>query len=185
MLEHIKRLKSRLLLASLLLLVGSLHAAESLNYSGRLVNPDGRPVTGDVDLLVELAYSGSTTNILCSKPFTAVPLNNGLFYLKVDFDCNPPLSINEVLTSIPINQTVVVRVTNTSATPVKVYPFQAFYSVPFSKVSETSKQLAITGTTAGQVLKWDGSKWVAGSESGTGSGSVTEIATGTTLSIMY
>lgn len=168
-----------ILLQVTLLFSAMVWSSEYLNYSGRLVKPDGSPVTGSVNLLVELAYTSDTSTILCSKSISSVPLVNGIFHLKLDFSCGSE-SVNKILIEAPPGESVAIRVTDTSNS--KVYSFQSFYSVPYAKVSEISKTLAIEGTSAGQILKWDGSKWIAGDEEGSGTGSVTQINTGTGLS---
>lgn len=170
-----------LLLLSVFHTVGNAMASSSLNYSGRLVNPNGSPVVGPVDLTLDLAYTNDTSNILCTKSIAAVPLVNGIFHLKVDFTCGAD-TLNEVLSNVPVGHSVAIRVTDTTPTPDKVYAFQAFYSVPFTKVAETSKTLSIKGTAAGQVLKWDGTTWVPGAAAASSGGTVTDITAGTGLS---
>src|SRR3989344_3344956 len=59
-------------------------AADSLSYSGRLVKADGSPVTGPVNLTIELAYTNAPGTILCSQNFSSVALSNGVFHLKLD-----------------------------------------------------------------------------------------------------
>ncbi|MGZ3807762.1 MAG: hypothetical protein ACXVCE_06735, partial [Bacteriovorax sp.] len=49
-------------------------AADSLSYSGRLVQTNGAPVAGPVDLKVELSYTNAPTVILCSQNFLGVVL---------------------------------------------------------------------------------------------------------------
>ena len=156
-------------------------ASDFLNYSGRLVNPNGSPVAGPVDLVLDLAYTNDTSTILCTKTIAAVPLVNGIFHLKLDFNCGGD-TLNDVLMAAPVGETVAIRVTDTTPTPDKVYAFQAVYSVPYTKVAETSKTLGIKGTAAGQVLKWDGTKWEPGAAAASSGGTVTEITAGTGLS---
>lgn len=166
----------------ILLTTTTVRASDYLNYSGRLVLPNGAPVTGPVHLLLELAYTDDTSQIKCHKTINSVPLVNGIFHLKLDFDCGAT-SLNDVLMAAPVGESVAIRVTDvTNASSPKAYAFQAFYSVPYTKVAETSKTIAIKGTATGQVLKWDGSKWVSGTITGSGIGAVTEVNTGTGLS---
>ena len=155
-------------------------AAEELSYSGRLVNANGSPVTGLVDLKFDVAYSGAPTVIICTKTVTGVALSNGVFHVSLDIensDCSPSKAFEDVLSDVPNNESVILQVTD--STNGKVYPHQAFKSVPLSIQSNIAKTLSVKGTD-GQVLKLVGGKWVA--SNGGGSGSITEIQTGSGLS---
>ncbi len=150
------------------------NAADSLSYSGRLVQANGAPVAGPVNLLVELAYSGTPTNILCSQSFTGVALTNGVFHLKLDLACGANGTIANVLSNVPAAESAAIRVTDTSHS--KTYTFQAIHSMPFANIATTAKQLSQMGATTGQVLLWNGSAWAPGNPGG--SGTVTSV-TGT------
>jgi hypothetical protein len=164
-------------------------AAESLSYSGRLVNTNGSPVTGPVDIKVELSYSNTPTTILCSQDFTAVSLSNGVFHLKLDLNCGASTLI-DTLINVPAGEAASVRVTD--VTHSKVYGFQALHAMPFSNISETAKQLVQMGATNGQVLRWNNTtaKWEPGPVPTTGT--VTNVtatapltyATGTTTPVI-
>lgn len=158
------------------------HASDSLSYSGRLVNANGSPVTGPVNLKLELAYSGSPLVILCSQDFSNVALTNGVFHLKINFDCGPTLTLSQVLTQVPNNESAAIRVTD--VTHSKVYSFQALHSMPFAKIAETSRQLVQMGATDGQVLKWNNtsSKWEPGVPGNTGT--VTNVTVSAPLSVI-
>lgn len=170
------------LLISLLFIVQLFQtaAAEELSYSGRLVNANGSPVTGLVDLKFDVAYSGAPTVIICTKTVTGVALSNGVFHVSLDIensDCSPSKAFEDVLSDVPNNESVILQVTD--STNGKIYPHQAFKSVPLSIQSNIAKTLSVKGTD-GQVLKLVGGKWVA--SDGGGSGSITEIQTGSGLS---
>ena len=155
----------------------SLSFSESLSYSGRLVNPNGSPVSGSVTLLAELAYSGNTASPLCTQELSNVNLTNGVFHLKLDFTCSP-LSLEKVLADIPGNETLAIRITD--VTHSKVYSYQTLHAYPFARVASVAKKLTSQGATAaGQVLTWDGSKWIAKAlPTGSGEGGSSEIADG-------
>lgn len=156
-------------------------ASESLSYSGRLVNPNGSPVAGPVNLKVELAYTNNPTAILCSQDFTNIILSNGVFHLKVNFDCGTPVTLSQVLSQIPANESAAIRVTD--VTHSKTYSFQALHSMPFANIAETSKQLVQMGAADGQVLKWSNanSKWEPGAPGG--GGTVTNVTTSAPLAV--
>lgn len=171
---------SYLLPVTLLLSVSTASASNSLSYSGRLVNSNGSPVTGSVNLKFELAYTipGGVGPVLCSQEISSVALSNGVFHVKLDPDCSPS-TLSGVLAATPDNESVAIRVTDLSVG--KVYSYQALYSIPFAQVAQVSKQLPQMGASTGQVLVWNGSAWAPANESGAGNGSVTSVTTGAGL----
>ena len=157
-------------------------AVDSLSYSGRLVNANGSPVTGPVNLQFKLSYTNAPTVILCNKTINNVALSNGVFHTKLDFsvaECGGTLSLMQVLSATPLNESVAIQVTDLSHS--KAYSYQAIHSVPSSLVSTMAKTLDQMGAANGEYLKWNGTKWIPAA-AGTGSGSVTQIDTGTGLS---
>lgn len=151
--------------------------ADSLSYSGRLVNANGSPVIGPVDLKFELAYSGNTALIKCNEDISGIILTNGVFHTKLQPTCGTSLA--EVLANVPPAEEVVIRVTNVTANPDKVYSFQALHSVPFSQISN---QLVKMGAANDEVLTWTGTKWEPKAITGATGGTVTSITAGTGLS---
>jgi hypothetical protein len=147
---------------------------DSLSYSGRIVNADGSPVSGPVDLKVELAYSSNTAAILCSQDSTNVGLTNGVFHIKLDLDCSPK-TLTQVLAETPATHSATIRITDT--TNGKAYSFQALHSMPYSNVSE---QLVQMGASDGQILTWDNGTWKPLAPAATASGSIgtAELADG-------
>jgi hypothetical protein len=154
--------------------VQSSWGSDSFSYSGRLVNADGSPVPGPVNLKAELAYTDDTSDILCSQDLTSVGLTNGVFHIKLDLNCGTK-SITQVLSETPATHAVAIRITDTFNN--KAYSFQALHSMPYSNVS---KQLVQMGATDGQVLTWDDGEWKPLTPPGTSSGSIgtTELADG-------
>ncbi|WP_408098956.1 tail fiber domain-containing protein [Peredibacter sp. HCB2-198] len=172
---------------TLLYVVGTLTAitsaayAETLSYSGRLVNPNGSPVTGTPTLIFDLAYTGSTATIRCTDSISNVPLTNGVFHVKINFDCTTAgMNLENVLAQVPVGEDVAIRVTNFTAS--KVYSFQELHSIPKSNLSETSKQLLQMGANNNEVLTWTGSKWEPKPIVGATGGTVTDITAGSGLS---
>lgn len=159
-------------------------ALDSFSYSGRLVNSNGSPVTGDVNLRFDLRSTEDSTDILCSKTINEVPLSQGIFNVKLDFlpvDCENN-SIQSIMENIPSNHSLTYQVTD--LTNSRTYSQQAIYSVPSSFMANFAKSLSSMGATiTGQVLKWNAatSKWEAGTVA-SGSGTVTTINTGSGLS---
>lgn len=155
---------------------GYSHANESLSYTGRLVNADGSPVSGDVDLRVELAYTNDVSLIICSKIISPVPLANGVFHIKIAYttaECGGKAT-SEVLAEAPAGETAALRVTDLTNT--KTYSFHAINPLPYSVVAKT---ISSHGATAGQILSWNGTKWAPIAKGG--SGTVTSVATGAGL----
>lgn len=147
-------------------------ASDSLSYSGRLVNANGSPVTGQARLRFDLAYTNDLSDILCTKETANVDLVNGVFHVKLAFDCSPT-TLYKVLEETPVGNTVAIRVTDLTPTPPKVYSFQALHSIPYAMMSNTAKQLVQMGATNGQVLTWNGVQWVPSEPVGIADGGVT------------
>jgi Chaperone of endosialidase len=172
----------KLLLGLLILIPIFSEASDSLSYSGRLVNTDGSPVGGPVNLRFELAYSGSPSTIICHQDISSVPLTNGVFHSKLDFpsaDCLGSATLNSVLLATPALETPVIRVIDQSNS--KTYSFQAFHSMPFALISNMAKTLSpLAAGDTGKVLQWNGTTWVPATL-GSGTGSVNNVSTGTGL----
>ena len=95
----------------------------TLNYSGRIVNSDGSPKTGSVDLEVnffdsESAGSQKGTTYL----FSATALTNGTFNLEI------VISDSDVPTVLNSSTDTYIEVTDTTNS--KIYPRQKINSVP-------------------------------------------------------
>lgn len=163
----------RLILLTISLTTIHAWGSDSLSYSGRLVNSNGSPVTGPVNLKFDLAYTNDLSIILCSKSATGVDLVNGVFHVKLAFDC-PSSSLNKVLEETPVGNSIAIRVTDQTPTTPKVYSFQALHSIPFSIMANFAKQLSQMGATNGQVLTWNGTQWSPADPAGT-MGGVTTI----------
>ncbi|MCM2351459.1 MAG: hypothetical protein NDI69_15660, partial [Bacteriovoracaceae bacterium] len=175
----------KLLLAGITILISASNgfASDSLSYSGRLVNANGSPVTGTANLTFDLAYSGSPGIILCSQSLNGVDLSNGVFHVKLAFpDCTP--EVNTLLANTPANETVVIRVTDRTPDPDKAYSFQAIHSVPYSYISQMTKQLAQMSAVDGQILAWDDAakKWLPKTPAASSGGTLTSITAGDGLS---
>lgn len=87
----------------------------------------------------------------------------------------PGCDLTEVMAKIPDNHSVLIRVVDNTNGADKRYPFQTIHSIPFSFVSQTSKQLVQMDATEGQVLAWQGTHWAPKTlDTSIPSGSVTE-----------
>ncbi|WP_408098951.1 tail fiber domain-containing protein [Peredibacter sp. HCB2-198] len=157
-------------------ITSSFALAESLSYSGRLVNANGSPVTGPVDLKFELASTADTSTILCSQQITNVTLANGVFHVKLDFNCGAS-TISQVLGAIVAPDSAAIRVTNETAS--KVYSFQSLHSVPSAQIAHGLSKLNANNN---EVLTWTGSKWEPKPIVGATGGTVTDITAGSGLS---
>ena len=149
---------SKILGSLILILITSMEqsfASTSLSYSGRLVNSNGSPVNGSVNLKFDLAYSDQLNVILCTQELAGVELSQGVFHVKLSF---PACNLSDVLANVPVGNAVSIRVTDKTTTE-KVYSFQAIQAVPVSLMSQTSKQLVQMNAVDGQVLSWESGKW--------------------------
>lgn len=148
---------------------------DEIGYSGRLVDTStGQPVAGPVNLTVDLYYSADDplVTIRCTQDFTGVPLANGLFNIKLDFDGSGTCITNIGLTidNLPAGQTLVVRVTRTDTATDVVYDPQNILALPIAYYASkagtvagtiTGSQIDQMGATSGQILQWNGTQWVA------------------------
>ena len=156
--------------------------SESFSYSGRIVTNSGAPVPGPAKLTFDLTYSDQPGVILCSQVMDGVELVNGVFHVKLNF---PTCNLPNIFKNTPANHTVSIRVTDNTAGGSKVYSYQAIHSVPYSFVSQTSKQLDSMNADAGEVLTWDGTKWTPVDPSGLVTSSAPSGAAGGALTGTY
>src|SRR5690606_18672356 len=135
------------------------------------------PVTGPVDLRVELGYTTPTGMgpILCRQDLTSVNLSSGVFHIKIEPDCFP-MTFAHVLANTSDNETLAIKVTDLTAG--KSYSRLGLHSVPYAHFSESAKQLVQMDATSGQVLRWNGDAWVPSDETGSGDGTRTQVNTG-------
>ncbi|WPU66037.1 hypothetical protein [Peredibacter starrii] len=150
--------------------------AESLSYSGRLVNTNGSPVVGPVNLKFDLASTADTSTILCTQQISNVALTNGVFHVKLDLNCGAQ-TLSQVLATIPSPDTAAIRVTNESAS--KAYSFQSLHAVPSAQIAHG---LAKLNANNNEVLTWTGSQWEPKAIVGATGGTVTSIVAGSGLS---
>jgi hypothetical protein len=156
------------------------NALESLSYSGRLVQTNGAPVVGSVNLRAELAYTNNLGTILCTDDISGVPLTKGVFHVKLDFACTGGKTLTQVLSQAPAGESVAIQVTDMSNS--KAYSFQAIHAMPFANVAS---QLTQMGAADGEFLKWNNSskKWEPGAVSGASGGTVTSVTASSPLSV--
>lgn len=114
-----------------------------LGYSGRIVKSDGTPISGTPNLKFELYYSGDLVNIQTWEQINAVPLENGVYSVELDFDTlgtfpSGNTNLSEVMQNLPAGQTLMVRVhdlTNNLS-----FDYQNILSVPMAFRAKTAEQ---------------------------------------------
>ena len=125
----------------------------TLNYSGRIVNSDGSPKTGSVDLEINFFDSQSggsqkgTTYL-----YSGTTLTNGSFNLEI------VISDSDIPTVLDSSTDTYIEVTD--STNSKIYPRQKINSVPYSQQVVVLLVIlfpAGSPSSAGQILKWNGS----------------------------
>lgn len=152
---------SLLLVSTVFLFTINSYASESLSYSGRLVDTTtGAPIVGPVDIKADLAYtnsSGVPGSVLCTQNIIGVALTNGVFHIKLNFDCTAAgKTLNKVLADVLPGEAVAIRITSTKDSVSTEYSYQALHAVPYSNLS---KQLVQMGAGPGDVLTWDNGEW--------------------------
>ena len=137
----------------------------TLNYSGRIVNSDGSPKEDPVDLEINFFDSQSggsqkgTTYL-----FSGTTLTNGSFNLEI------VISDSDIPTVLDSSTDTYIEVTDTTNS--KTYPRQKINSVPYSQQTGGIAGYPLPAgspSSAGQILKWNGSEWTWGADAG-GSG---------------
>ena len=138
----------------------------TLNYSGRIVNSDGSPKTGlCVDLEINFFDSQSADHKKALPYlFSATTLTNGSFNLEI------VISDSDIPTVLDSSTDTYIEVTDTTNS--KIYPRQKINSVPYSQQTGGIAGYPLPAgapSSAGQILKWNGSEWTWGADAG-GSG---------------
>ena len=110
-------------------------ASEIINYSGRLVQPSGAPVSGSVNLDVKV-YENATEK--CSVSVTGVTLVNGVFNTALEFEnqCNAGADSLSDVVKAASGADLWIEVTDASSGV--TYPKQSLTAVPFALTSLTS-----------------------------------------------
>jgi hypothetical protein len=149
------------------------NALETLSYSGRLVQINGAPVMGPVNIKAELVYTNNLSTVLCSDDISGVALSKGVFHIKLDFACTGGKTLTQVLSQAPTGESVAIQITD--VTNSKSYSFQALHALPYASVAS---QLTQMGAADGEFLKWNNTnkKWEPGSVSGASGGTVTNVS---------
>jgi hypothetical protein len=181
----------------LLFLPVSIFAAGPLSYSGRLVAVDGSPLTGPVDITIDLFVD---TTVSCTQTINGVSLVNGVFNLEVDYgtSCLGSLDITQTMQqAYSASLQVFVRITNESTATPTVYTKQKIVVTPRSAFSDHAmvanavndgviEDISMSGISSncsnGEVLKADGSGGFSCASDDVGSiGDITGVSAGTGL----
>ncbi len=178
-----------------------------INYQGRLTDASGTPVTNGTYLIKFKIYGSATGNdSLWSSGFRGVTVTNGLFnyllgdtvalpdtlfsgdttrYLGITVGGDPELSPRTKLTTVAYayhtlradTADFAWTIANDSVTNAKI----ANDAVTSAKILDGTIQFADigqNGAATGQVMKWNGTAWVAANDNtGSGSGGWTDAGT--------
>ena len=133
----------------------------TLNYSGRIVNSDGSPKTGSIELEVNFYNSITSDTSVSSKDYSNVELTNGVFSLAIDVSSDRETIFN------PSNET---WIEITDKTNNRTYPRQKLEAVPYAHEAGglAGHPIPEAQPSNGDVMKWDSSSssWVWGSTGG-------------------
>ncbi len=173
-------------------------AANGISYSGRLTEPNGKPLEGPLDLTIRFYSQASDGSpILGDLHKSQVTLQDGVFQVELDLSSSD-------LTALLGNGTnpLYIEISQGSTT----YPRQRFTAVPFAlrvPVDGTTIQYNSAGEltatvssikgkpvdptvdnpSANTYLKYDGTKWVAEAIVGGAGGTVTSLSATSPLSV--
>ena len=140
----------KLLILSCFLLAGISYADvfNTLNYSGRIVNYDGSPKTGSIELEVNFYNSITSDTSVSSKDYPNVELTNGVFSLAIDVSSDRETIFN------PSNET---WIEITDKTNNRIYPRQKLEAVPYAHEAGglAGHPIPEDQPSNGDVMKWD------------------------------
>ena len=124
----------------------------TLNYSGRIVNSDGSPKEGPVDLEINF-FDSESGGSQKGTPylFSGTTLTNGSFNLEI------VISDSDIPTVLDSSTDTYIEVTDTTNS--KIYPRQKINSVPYSQQTGgiAGHPLPTSSPSDGQMLRFDGS----------------------------
>ncbi|HXH74269.1 MAG TPA: hypothetical protein VNJ08_04845, partial [Bacteriovoracaceae bacterium] len=165
----------------LMVFVTRVQGQSSLNYSGRLVNPNGTALSGIHSTKFDLIYTDDPSDIICSETVSITPAD-GLFQVNLyatPGSCDSGKTISQVLSEIPTNENIAYIVTVNG----QVYSPQVVHAVPTSVMAYMAQTIvAPTVNTIGDVLTWDGSKW-DGAPLPLGTGALESIVAGNGITV--
>jgi len=149
-----ERLISFISVIGLLLVVNFAEVPHLISYQGKLLDSSGDPITGEVTITFQLWTSETGGELVWSETHNVIPTSDGLY--DVILGSLNPFDSAGVDFSVPYYLAVTVD------------------SVELCRYQLTSSPYALNlqsfGADSGQILKWNGSKWVpAADESGTSS----------------
>lgn len=145
------------MLLTLIFISSLVHAApvgSRFSYQGELVF-NGSPVSGSYDFKFELWNQETGGGILGSALFiNEVDVNAGVFTVELDFG-DASFSGDDVFIKIQLREGA------STGSYTALYPKQRVNATPYAIQAD---YLAANGATSGQVLKFDGTNWVAGED---------------------
>lgn len=170
----------------LLFLTMSLHAADSLHYTGRLVQLNGAPIQGSRNLTFNL-YKGKVDgdDPICTIEKTGVLLQNGVFNVELQFEIVVPgvapcqvggySSFSEAIEGIiAANEELYIEVTDLAVgTP---YPKQLITTQPVSLYAKKVALNSITQTNLKGIAGCDPGKFIG--TDGSGGFTCADVASG-------
>lgn len=122
-------------------------------YQGTLTD-NGSPAAGDYDMRFELRDQPSGGSLVAFQEVSQVSTDAGLFAVELDFGPGP-------FTGAAYYLRVMIRPFGSVDPYTELTPWQRINATPYALQAE---YLADKGASAGQVLKYDGSDWVPGTD---------------------
>ncbi|MFC3194971.1 hypothetical protein ACFODZ_12035 [Marinicella sediminis] len=144
------------LMIGLLLLAGVAQAQQvgsRFTYQGTLTD-GGSPASGDYGMRFELRDQATGGNMIAFQELAQVTTDAGLFTVELDFGPGP-------FTGAEFYLRVMIRPFGSVDPYTELTPWQRINATPYALQAE---YLDDKGASAGQVLKFDGSDWVPGTD---------------------
>jgi hypothetical protein len=123
------------------------------SYQGQLTD-NGSPASGDYAMRFELRDQASGGNMIAFQELAQVTADAGLFAVELDFGPGP-------FTGAEYYLRVMIRPFGSVDPYTELTPWQRINATPYALQAE---YLDDKGASAGQVLKYDGSDWVPGTD---------------------
>jgi hypothetical protein len=154
MMMHTRIQKGLLLVLLLMVVTAQAQLVGSrFSYQGQLTD-NGSPANGDFAMRFELRDQASGGNMIAFQELAQVTTDAGLFAVELDFGPGP-------FTGAEYYLRVMIRPFGSVDPYTDLTPWQRINATPYALQAE---YLDDKGASAGQVLKYDGSDWVPGTD---------------------
>ncbi|MFA6349354.1 MAG: hypothetical protein WCY12_00300 [Candidatus Omnitrophota bacterium] len=134
----------------LLFSVCSAEIPHLINYQGKITDKDNRPLDGAYNIVFKLYSTSTAGQVVWQEPHTGVIVQKGLVSIT--------LGSVQTLKNVPFDKPYFLEIQVNNEI---LSPRQEVTSVAYAKRAEKADNIAITGQQQGDILYFDGTKWVS------------------------